>query len=106
MGAWGLVLAAGVFEVGFALSLKFIGSDLRWIAVLAVCAPASFALLVVALRTLPIGSVYAVWTGIGIAGTVLVGILAFGEQATPARLGAVLLIVLGIVAVQATGGQA
>jgi quaternary ammonium compound-resistance protein SugE len=102
MRAWLLVLIAGVLEVGFAFALKKMAADWRWIGLFLLCAPVSFFLLTQALRTLPIGSVYAVWTGIGAAGTVLLGIVALGEPAQVTRLAAVALIVVGVIAVQMT----
>ena len=59
-----------------------------------------------ALKTLPVGSAYVVWTGIGSVGAAILGIAFFGEPATPARLGCIALIILGIVGLKLAGGEA
>jgi quaternary ammonium compound-resistance protein SugE len=73
--AWVILIVAGIFEVGWAVGLKFTEGFTRvWPSILTVCAMViSMALLGVAIRTLPLGTAYAVWTGIGTAGTVLLG---------------------------------
>lgn len=93
-----LFLAAGL-EIVWASSLKLTAGFTRpWPTVLvATTVVASLCLLAAAARGLPIGTAYAVWTGIGAAGTALVGILAFGESAAPARLACLVLIVAGVV---------
>jgi len=94
-----ILIVAGIFEVGWAVGLKFTEGFTRvWPSILTVCAMViSMALLGVAIRTLPLGTAYAVWTGIGPAGTVLLGMLALGESASPMRIVFVLLILLGII---------
>ncbi|MGN6584280.1 MAG: DMT family transporter [Rhizobiaceae bacterium] len=96
--AWILLLAAGLFEVGWAVGLKFTDGFTRlWPSLATVLSMiASLGLLGLALRTLPLGAAYAVWTGIGTVGTVLLGIALFSEPATAARLGCIALIVAGI----------
>lgn len=93
---WSALLVAGVFEVGFTTALKLEQRDKRYFWLFLLCAAISFFFLERAIQTLPIGTAYAVWTGIGAVGTALVGMLFFGEKATPLRLGllgtAVLLI--------------
>ena len=86
--AWAYLVLAGLFEVGFASTLKLTqGFTKLWpTLVFAVCIVASFLLLARAARDLPIGTAYAVWTGIGAAGTALVGILLYKEPATALRL--------------------
>ena len=90
---------AGLFEVGWAIGLKytdgFAGCGPRSAPSLAMIL--SLAFLGLALKTLPVGTAYAVWTGIGAVGTVILGICLFGEPATAARLGCVGLILAGIV---------
>ena len=97
--AWVVLLFAGLFEIGWAVGLKLSEGFTRlWPSVTTVlCMIVSLALLGVALRTLPLGTAYAVWTGIGAVGTVLVGIAAFGDAATAGRLACVVLILAGIV---------
>jgi quaternary ammonium compound-resistance protein SugE len=97
--AWVILVVAGVLEIGWAVGLKYTESFTRlWPSVATVSAmAASMALLGVAVRTLPLGTAYAVWTGIGTVGTVIVGILLFGESASFVRLLCVFLIVSGII---------
>src|SRR4051794_39257215 len=80
--AWALVILAGLFETGFALSLKASSGFTRPVptVLFVVCAAASFTLLATALRSLPIGSAYAVWTGIGAARTAAAGVVVLGEE--------------------------
>ena len=88
LNPWLYLLAAGVAEVGFTTFMKLSDGFRRWQFNLwfAVCALASFGLLNLATRNLSLGTAYAIWTGIGALGTVLVGILYFGDPATPWRL--------------------
>ncbi|KCZ92954.1 DMT family transporter [Hyphomonas johnsonii] len=97
--AWVYLLAAGFLEIGWAVGLKMTDGFTRPLAsVLTVaCMIASFGFLSLALRHLPMGTAYAVWTGIGIVGTTLVGIWLFGDQASAMRLGSIALIISGIV---------
>ncbi len=99
--AWAYLVLAGVCEWGWPVGLKYglTASGLRWgwIGFAAVCMVASGALLLVAQRTVPMGTAYAVWTGIGAAGTFVLGIFLFAEPATLARFFFVGLIILGIV---------
>jgi len=96
--AWVLLLIAGLFEIGWAIGLKYTDGFTRlWPSIFtAVSMIISVALLSWAMRSLPVGTAYAVWTGIGAVGTVILGIVLFGEAMTPARLGCVALIVMGI----------
>src|SRR5262245_3315071 len=97
--AWAYLLIAGLFEVAWAVGLKWSAGFTRfWPSVFTVAAMAvSLGLLGLALRSLPLGTAYAVWTGIGAVGTVLVGIVWFGDPATAGRLVCVGLILAGIV---------
>jgi len=97
--AWILLIIAGLLEIGWAIGLKYTEGFTRlWPSVATLGAMvASIALLGLAVRTLPLGTAYAVWTGIGAVGTVLLGIVLFGEAATIARLACVAMIVAGIV---------
>src|SRR5262249_10501104 len=96
--AWVYLFLAGLFEVGWAVGLKYSEGFTRlWPAAFtAVSMAVSLFLLRVSRRTLPSGTGYAVWTGVGAAGTVLLGIMLFGESASAARLACVGLIVAGI----------
>ena len=97
--AWIVLFIAGLFEVGWAVGLKYTHGFTRlWPTVgTAVSLVASMGLLGVALRTLPLGTAYAVWTGIGTIGTAALGVVLFREPATAARLVCIALIVAGIV---------
>lgn len=97
--AWTILIIAGLFEVGWAIGLKYTEGFTRlWPSVWTVTAMViSVYLLAVAVRTLPIGTGYAVWTGIGAAGTALLGILLLNESASAMRLASLGLIVAGIV---------
>jgi len=97
--AWIVLVVAGVFEVVWAIGLKYTDGFTRlWPSVgTAAAMIASVVLLAWAMKTLPVGTAYAVWTGIGAVGTVILGIALFGEAATLARLACVGLIVAGIV---------
>jgi quaternary ammonium compound-resistance protein SugE len=97
--AWILLIIAGLFEVGWAIGLKYSeGLTRLWPSVWTVAAMViSVYLLAVAVRTLPIGTGYAVWTGIGAAGTALLGILLLNESASAIRIASIGLIVAGIV---------
>ena len=100
--AWLALIAAGLLDVAWAVSMKYaegytrLGWTLMSLALLA----AFVFLLGHGLTVLPVGTAYAVWTGIGAAGTVLMGVLLFGETLEPLRLGGVALVVTGIVALK------
>jgi len=100
--AWALVVIAGLFETAFAVSLKQSEHFTRlwWSVSFITCAVVSFALLSTALRTLPVGTAYAVWTGIGAGGTAVVGMLALGDPVTTLRIVAILVILGGVIALQ------
>lgn len=102
--AWVVLVIAGLFEVGWAIGLKYTDGFTRvWPTVGTVSAMvASVALLGLAMRSLPVGTAYAVWTGIGAVGTVTLGMLLFSEPATAARLACVGLILAGIVGLKLT----
>lgn len=95
---WILLVIAGLLEVGWAIGLKYTeGFSRFWPSVATLAAMlGSIALLGLAMKQLPLGTAYAVWTGIGSVGTVLLGILLLGEPASAARLACVGLIVAGI----------
>ncbi len=97
--AWFLLFAAVILEIGWAVGLKFTQGFTRPLpTVLTVLSmAASLLLLGLALRTLPLGTAYAIWTGIGTIGTAVLGIALFGESADAARLACIGLIMAGIV---------
>ena len=97
--AWGILFLAGLFEVAWAVGLKYTAGFTRTgpTVATAVSLIASMVLLGVAVRTLPLGTAYAVWTGIGTVGTAILGIVLFREPATLIRLLCIGLIVVGIV---------
>jgi quaternary ammonium compound-resistance protein SugE len=94
--AWVWLILGGLFEVGFTTSLRFVEGfrNLPWTLVFLVSVGLSMALLEYAARTIPMGTAYAVWGGIGAIGTVIVGMAWFGEPSTTLRM----LLILGIVA--------
>ena len=97
--AWLVLVAAGVLEVVWAIGLKYAEGFTRPVPSLVTlaAAAASFWLLALAIRVLPVGTAYAAWTGIGAVGTAALGMLLFGEPATAARLACIAMIVAGIV---------
>lgn len=97
--AWIYLIGAGLLEIGWAIGLKYTqGFTKLWPSLATLAAMvASFGLLATALKTIPVGTGYAVWTGIGAAGTALLGMLLFGESKEPVRLLCLLLIVGGVV---------
>lgn len=101
--AWVVLIIAGLFEIGWAVGLKYAEGFTRlWPSVgVAVALVLSMGLLGLALRTLPLGTAYAVWTGIGTVGTAILGIVLFREPATVARLVCIGLIVAGIAGLKA-----
>lgn len=104
--AWLLLVIAGLCEVAWAIGLKYTEGFTRFVPSAATVAAmvVSVVLLGLAMRTLPVGTANAVWTGIGAVGTVALGIVLFGEPATVARLVCVGLIVAGIVGLKVTHG--
>jgi quaternary ammonium compound-resistance protein SugE len=95
---WTLLIVAGLFEVGWAIGLKYTEGFSRPLPTLLTVASmvVSLGLLGLALRELPVGTAYAVWTGVGAVGTAALGIALFGDPATLGRLGCIGLIVAGI----------
>jgi len=96
--AWWVLFLAGLLEIGWAIGLKYTyGFTKLWPSLWTLAAMGlSFAFLSYALKTLPVGTAYAVWTGIGVVGTAILGILLFGEALSILRLVCILLIVTGI----------
>ncbi len=107
MTEWFALLLAGLLEIGWAIGLKYSDGLTRfWPSVAMVTAIASsFALLAVALKSIPFGTAYAMWTGIGAAGTVIVGMAAFGEAADPLRVSCLVMIIAGMVGLKLASGH-
>ncbi|SDK39486.1 quaternary ammonium compound efflux SMR transporter SugE [Microbulbifer yueqingensis] len=101
---WFMLLLAGLLEVGWAVGLKYTDGFSRPLpSILTVLAmAASFYCLALALRQIPVGTGYAVWTGIGTVGTAILGIVLFAESTAPARLACIGLIVAGIIGLKLT----
>ena len=102
MMAWGILVVAGILEMGWAVGLKYTEGFTRlWPTVFTVLSMiVSIGLLGLAVRTLPIGTAYAVWTRIGTLGTAILGVVLFREPATVARMVSITLIVAGIIGVK------
>lgn len=102
--AWIYLLIAGLLEIVWAFTMKqsngFTKPGPSFITIVAMIA--SFALLAMAMRTLPLGTAYTIWTGIGAAGAFLTGLFVLGESASPARIFAVILIIAGLVLLKVT----
>ena len=96
--AWLLLIVGGMFEVGFTTALRFVDNfrNLPWTLAFIASVTASMGLLQIAARTIPMGTAYAVWGGIGAVGTVIVGMAFFDEPATLVRLMLILVIIVAI----------
>jgi quaternary ammonium compound-resistance protein SugE len=103
--AWVYLLVAGLFEVTWAVALKSSNGFTQPAPsiVAAVGMVLSVVLLGLAIREIPVGNGYAIWTGIGTIGTALVGIWLYGEPITPMRIGAIALILIGVVGLRFAG---
>lgn len=97
--SWLILFFAGLFEVGWAIGLKYTEGFSRPLPTLLTVAAmaASLGLLGLAMRDLPLGTAYAIWTGVGAVGTVIAGILLFGESVAPMRIASVALIITGLI---------
>lgn len=96
---WLILVLAGLFEIGWAIGLKYSDGFTRpWPTAATIAAMAiSLALLGIAMRSLPVGTAYAIWVGVGAVGTVILGIVLFDEPLTALRIGSVCLIIAGLV---------
>ncbi|MFD8598791.1 DMT family transporter [Kitasatospora sp. NPDC059646] len=103
--AWAMVILAGLLETGFAVNLKLSHGFTRLWPTISFClfALGSFGLLTLSLKTLPVGSAYAVWTGIGAAGTALYGIVFLEESSSALKLVSVSLVIAGVIGLQLSG---
>ena len=106
--AWILLAVAGLLEIVWSISMKASNGFTKhgFTAITLVTAALSFWLLGLALRQLPVGTAYAVWTGIGAVGAAILGIAFFGEEVSAARIGCISLIVLGILGLKLLGESA
>ena len=96
---WILLTLAGLFEIGWAIGLKYTDGFTRPLPTVLTAGSmlVSIVLLGLAVKTLPMGTAYAIWTGVGAVGTVIAGIFLFGESMALLRLGSVALIVVGLI---------
>ena len=103
--AWFWLILGGLFEVGFTTALRFVDGfrNLGWTLAFLVSVGLSMALLELAARTIPMGTAYAVWAGIGAIGTVVVGMAFFDEPATTVRLLLILVIIAAIAGLKLAG---
>ncbi|HZE51504.1 MAG TPA: multidrug efflux SMR transporter [Jatrophihabitantaceae bacterium] len=104
--AWVLIVIAGLLETGFAISLKLSHgfSRLGWTVAFCGFALGSFGLLTIGLKRLEVGPAYAVWTGLGAAGTVVVGMLWLDEAVSTLKLVSIGLVLAGVIGLQLAGG--
>lgn len=104
--AWFYLLLAGAFEILWTFTLKASEGFTKpfYVVLMLACIGATTVLLSLAVRTLPLGTAYAVWVGIGIVGTAAIGILFFGENASWPRLGAIALIIGGVISLHLLEG--
>ncbi len=106
--AWVLILVAGLLETGFAVALKLSAGFTRAVptVLFLVFAAGSFTLLGIGLRSLPVGAAYAVWTGVGAAGTAVYGMAFLGESTEVLKLVSIALVIAGVAGLQLSGGAA
>lgn len=104
--AWVILIGAGLLEIVWATALKYADGFTRlWPSVIGIAfSLVSFVLLAVALKNLPVGTAYAVWVGIGVVGVAIAGMFAFGESASPLRLGFVAIILIGVIGLRIVEG--
>ncbi|AOZ87573.1 QacE family quaternary ammonium compound efflux SMR transporter [Bacillus xiamenensis] len=100
---WGNVFIAAIFEVGWVMGLKYADSVLEWIATI-VCIIVSFYLLMKATNVLPVGTLYAVFTGLGTAGTVILG-MVLGEPVQLVKLLLIMVLLCGVLGLKLTTGE-
>ncbi|NRQ34057.1 multidrug efflux SMR transporter [Nonomuraea sp. NN258] len=105
--AWIVLVLAGLFEVAMALSLKLSNgfTHVWWSVSFGVTAVLSFGLLSYALKSLEVGTAYAVWTGIGAVGTAVLGMIAMGDDVSPVRVASIALILAGVVGLNLAGAH-
>jgi quaternary ammonium compound-resistance protein SugE len=105
--AWALLCIAGILEIGFAFAMKASAGFTRLVpsALTVATGLSSVVLLSISLRTLPVGTGYAVWTGIGAAGTATLGIMVLGDSSAPLRVLCIALILAGIIGLKLVSGD-
>ena len=105
--AWMILVLAGLLEIGWAIGLKYSAGFTRLVpsVLTAISMVGSVVMLGLALRTLPLGTAYAIWTGIGTVGTAIFGIMVLGEPASAARIACIALIVSGILGLKLLSPQ-
>jgi len=103
---WIILIVAGLFEVGWAIGLKYTEAFTRlWPTVWTIIAMiVSLALLGIAMKGLPVGTAYSIWVGVGAVGTVILGIVLLGESASLTRMISVALIIAGIIGLKLSTG--
>lgn len=96
---WLILITAGLFEIGWAIGLKYTEGFTRlWPSIGTIIAISlSLGLLGIAMKSLPVSSAYAIWVGVGVVGTAIMGMILFDEVASPARLASIAIIVAGII---------
>lgn len=105
MTGWHWLVLAGFLEIGFATALKLEQTRPAFFYVFLVCAYFSFDFLSRALKTIPLGTAYAIWTGIGAVGAVFAGTVLFGESLSPARLILIGLLITALIGLKLAGGS-
>jgi len=105
--AWALLILAGFLEIAFAFGMKWSAGFTQWIPGLftIVTGLSSVFLLSLSLRTLPLGTAYAVWTGIGAAGTAILGMVVLGDSTSPLRVLCIGLILAGVIGLKLVSGN-
>lgn len=105
--AWLYLLLAGIFEIGFASSIKLMDGhkNIPWSIAFYVCVFLSFGFLEQAARSLPIGTAYAVWTGIGGVGVAIIGMSFLGDPITPLRILFLVMLIASLVGLKLTSGH-
>lgn len=101
---WMMVIAASLFEVGWVIGLKHAAGLFEW-ALTVICIAVSFSLMIAAARTLPVGTVYAVFVGLGTAGTVIADIVLFDAPLQAAKIALIALLLLGVVGLKLVSGD-
>lgn len=105
MNGWLWLLVAGVFEIGMTTALKLEQQNAQFLWLFLACGIAGFECLAKAIRTIPLGLAYAIWTGIGAVGTVIIGAVAFGDPLGPVRVLLLFGLVSAMIGLKLVGGR-
>lgn len=105
MSGWLWLMIAGAFEIGMTTALKLEQQDSRFLWAFLACSIAGFECLAKAIKTIPLGLAYAIWTGIGAVGTVVIGALAFGDPLGPVRVVLLTGLVAAMIGLKLVGGR-